>query len=351
MHVFLSAEDSDPFLLDELRRAAPAANHNLVGTGLITSDLDLRPESPLLLAFARQALPGAMEAGATSINAWADRLQEAMISALPADQPWLLHVLPRYGGAGAGANRCRLIVEALRERLQKRRRHLLRRCLAAPEPFTTSTSLVQLVLTSPEQGWRSMAPAPLPQQWRALMSPFPGGHIPPASDKAAPCRAFAKLVEVEQRLGRCIVAGETCVDLGASPGSWSYVALRRGARVTAVDRAPLRDDLMRNRDLRFHQGDAFSFEPDQPVDWLLCDVIAAPERSIGLVTNWVTRRLARRFVVTIKFKGAADYPALDRLKVALPPLCSEFRLSRLCANHNEACVFGEVLITEASSRT
>lgn len=79
--------------------------------------------------------------------------------------------------------------------------------------------------------------------------------------------------------------------------------MQRGARVIAVDRSPLRDDLMRSPRVTFHQGDAFRFVPEAPVDWLLCDVIAAPERSIGLVLEWVRERRCRYFVVTIKFKG------------------------------------------------
>jgi 23S rRNA (cytidine2498-2'-O)-methyltransferase len=78
------------------------------------------------------------------------------------------------------------------------------------------------------------------------------------------------------------------------------------------------------------------------VDWLLCDVIAAPGRSIELLMNWVRQRWARRFVVTVKFKGHADYPVLDRLKQDLPPLCSEILVTRLCANKNEACAAGIV---------
>ena len=45
-------------------------------------------------------------------------------------------------------------------------------------------------------------------------------------------------------------------------------------------------------------------------------------------------------LLPIKFKGQADYAKLDALKHALPPLCEEFFLTRLCANKNEACVAG-----------
>lgn len=341
MHLFLSAEDSATFLLDELRRAHPETVHQSFAADLVATETLAEP-SPPLLAFARQAFPSAIPAAAASINQWADRLVEALVSSLPDETPWMLQVTAHYGAEGAGTNRCRLIQEALRERLQKKRRHRLRRQVAAGEPFGQSTALIQLLLTSPEQGWLAVSAPPLPWHWRTVLSPFPAGHVPIASDKAAPSRAFAKLVEAEQRLGQKIQRGETCVDLGASPGSWSYVALARGARVFAVDRAPLRDDLMKNPALTFKQGDAFAFQPERPVDWLICDVIAAPDRSMGLVVDWAQRRLMKRFVVTIKFKGTEEYAELAHLKQALPPLCAELRLTRLCANRNEVCVFGTV---------
>ena len=107
-------------------------------------------------------------------------------------------------------------------------------------------------------------------------------------------------------------------------------------------KAPLRADLMRDADLKFVRGDAFSFTPDKRVDWLLCDVIAAPERSIELLVNWLKQRWTKRFVVTIKFKGQGDYARLEQLKHALNAQCEDFRLTRLCANKNEACAFGVV---------
>jgi 23S rRNA (cytidine2498-2'-O)-methyltransferase len=99
---------------------------------------------------------------------------------------------------------------------------------------------------------------------------------------------------------------------------------------------------MRHPGVQFQQGDAFKFAPKQPVDWLVCDVIAAPERSIDLVLEWARRRWARQFVVTIKFKGTEDYPQLDRLIGALPEVSDDWRLTRLCANKNEACALGTV---------
>lgn len=346
MHVFLTEPGDEPFLCDELKRTFVGAEAELLAHGLLRTDQVLQSTTPLTLAFARQLLPDAEAVSAASIREWSERLFDAVATRLPEGRPWRLHLAPHYGTGGAGVNRVRFIREAFRESLRKRRRHLLRTLEDAEIPFRESTSLVQLLLTAPDAGFLSVAVAPLPWRLRRSVWPWARGEIPVASDKAAPSRAFAKLVEAELRLGLRIADGETCVDLGACPGSWSYVALNRGARVIAVDRSPLREDLMANPRLTFHQGDAFKFTPAAPVDWLLCDVIAAPERSVELVLDWVRQRRARKFVVTIKFKGHGDYAKLEPLKQSLPSLCEEFFLTRLCANKNETCVFGTVRTAE-----
>ena len=340
MHLLVSTEESEPFLIEELRRSFPHIPVESIFPGLLSSDFALQPEAPPALVFARQLLPDAVEVSAPSIALWSERLFTEVVPRLAESKPWQLQVEPHFGAANAGRNRCRLIREAFRDLLQRKRRHLLRAWQDEAAPFSPEHSLVQLVLVSPERGFLSIARAPGPFQYRRVISPFPKGGIPLAIDKAAPSRAFTKLVEAELRLGRRIAPGESCADLGASPGSWSYVALQRGASVLAVDRAPLRTDLMRHRQLVFRQGDAFNFRPESPVDWLLCDVIAAPERSIGLLLQWLREGWARRFVVTIKFKGKDDYGLLEQLKHALSEQCAEFFLTRLCANKNEACAFG-----------
>jgi len=298
-------------------------------------------------------------------------LVDALARVLPEDQIWSLHVVPfkeqtassRMGARawhsrtragqplpdsddestqGASVNRCRLIREAAIELLQKRRRHLLR-CLRQHEGvFVEDEALVQLVLTLPDQGFLSVAKAPLPFQEQHVVSCFPSGEVPLAVDKQAPSRAFAKLVEAELRLGRRIAARDTCVDLGASPGSWTYVAARRGATVTAVDRSDLRQDLMEQRSVRFERGDAFRFEPAAPVDWLLCDVIASAERSAERLTHWLRRQWCRHFVVTLKVDNQGSSAVLEQLKRELPPLTSELGLLRLCANKKEVCAFGTI---------
>jgi 23S rRNA (cytidine2498-2'-O)-methyltransferase len=340
--------------------------------GLFACDFSLQAEARLpFLVFARQLAPDAQEVGADSIREWASLIVDQVAGVLPDEQTWSLHVVPfkeltettrmgarawhsrtRAGQAlpvsndestqSVGQKRCQLVRQAAVEQLQKRRRHLARHLREYEGVFVEDEALVQLVLLSPERGFLSVAKAPLPFREQHVVSCFPGGEVPVAIDKQAPSRAFAKLVEAELRLGRRIAARDTCVDLGASPGSWSYVALRRGATVTAVDRADLRDDLMQHRNVRFQRGDAFRFEPSGPVDWLLCDVIASAERSAENLLTWLRRKWCRHFVVTLKVDSAGSSDVLARLKRELPGLTSELRLQRLSANKKEVCAFGTI---------
>ncbi|MBW3600473.1 MAG: hypothetical protein KY475_24815, partial [Planctomycetes bacterium] len=317
MHLLLSAHGDDATLLDEIRGAIPdveASSTDGVGSLFRTRQVAmghmLRPKktpdpfppglialdgvpadkgAPSAFAFARQMLPDANALTASSVKAWAKQVCDAVLNSLSDDQPWRMHVFPFYGPsatAGAGERRCRFIRDSVAVMLKEKRRRMLRRLSDATTPFQAEDSFVQLMLASPAEGFLSIVPAPWPHELRRLVWPFPAGEVPVASDKSAPSRAFAKLLEAELRLGRRIAAGETCVDLGAAPGSWSYVAVQRAADVTAIDRSPLREDLMRHPRLRFHRGDAFNFAPEQPVDWLPCDVIAAPQRSIDLLLDW-----------------------------------------------------------------
>lgn len=380
MLLVLCADDSKAELKSELSDAFSGQREVLPGLfACEPQGGEAGAELPRLV-FARQILTDAQELTAPSIRTWAEHIVQAVVGVLPDDEPWSLHVFPfrevadtarvgarewhSRGRAGhargmkpgaaeragtaekprsaesVGQHRCDLIVEAVKELLQKKRRHLLRQLRPEPGRFEPNESVVQLLLASPEHGFLSVAPAPLAHQARYVLSCFPGGRVALATDKRPPSRAFAKLVEAEARMGRRIVARERCVDLGASPGSWTYVAARRGARVIAVDRAELRADLMSDRMVSFQRGDAFQFEPEQPVDWLICDVIAAAERSADLLLRWLERGWCRHFVVTIKLDSETSSAALARLRPALDTLAEEHWLLRLSANKREVCAFG-----------
>jgi 23S rRNA (cytidine2498-2'-O)-methyltransferase len=239
------------------------------------------------------------------------------------------------------ARRVALIEAALLTLLKKKQRRLLRTRVVDPAaPFGRDEQLFEVALCSPEAGYASAVSAPQRRAWRHVLSRFPGGKALPPEDKRPPARAHLKLSEALWHLGRAPAAGESCVDLGSAPGSWAWVALQGGAAVTAVDRSPLRGDLMGHPRLTFARGDAFKFAPEAPVDWLVCDVIAFPERSIALLDRWLSEGWCRRFVVTLKFKGEADYPKVDACKAMLLGHGARFGLRQLYNNKNEVTVYG-----------
>lgn len=237
--------------------------------------------------------------------------------------------------------RCKLIRNELLTNLKERRRKVWRNVTGDDvSDWSADEAILQVVLRSPTEGWISVCLADERQRLRRCLSRFTAGAVTVEEDKAAPSSAHKKLREVELRLARPIRAGETCVDLGGSPGGWSWVALERGANVIALDRSPLRKDLMSNPRVTFSKADAFAHDPSRPVDWLLCDVIAFPQRTLKLLDRWLTHGWCRQFCVTIKFRGREDDAVLEEFKAMLFRHEAEFTLRQLDSNRNEVTAYG-----------
>lgn len=141
-------------------------------------------------------------------------------------------------------------------------------------------------------------------------SPFVNGQVALIEDKEGPpSRAYLKLWEGFTRLGVYPGPGEVCMDLGACPGGWTWVLASLGARVIAVDKAPLDAGVLAMPGVTVRQESAFGLEPakEEPVDWLLSDIICYPARLLGLVNRWRAAGKARNYLCTIKFQGATDH--------------------------------------------
>ena len=144
-------------------------------------------------------------------------------------------------------------------------------------------------------------------------SPFRHGEVEFVEDKnGPPNRAYLKLWEFLTIKGVRPQKGELCLDLGASPGGWTWVLANMGCRVISIDKAPLDPNVLTMPNVEYQSGSAFGIEPRQhePVDWLFSDVICYPERLLNMVKRWMEADKARNYVCTIKFQGETDHNAI-----------------------------------------
>jgi 23S rRNA (cytidine2498-2'-O)-methyltransferase len=151
-------------------------------------------------------------------------------------------------------------------------------------------------------------------------NPFPNGEIRFVEDRTGPpSRAYLKLWEALTLIGLRPGPGEICLDLGSSPGGWTWAAQQMGAHVISVDKAPLAAEIARLPGIEQRHKSAFSLDPRAigPIDWLLSDVVCYPARLLALVERWLAAGTCRRFVCTVKFQGKTDHETARRL-AAIP---------------------------------
>jgi 23S rRNA (cytidine2498-2'-O)-methyltransferase len=151
-------------------------------------------------------------------------------------------------------------------------------------------------------------------------SPFPNGEIQFVEDRAGPpSRAYLKLWEALTLIGRRPGPGEVCLDLGSSPGGWSWALQRMGARVISIDKAPLAPEIACLPGIEHGQQSAFALDPQTvgPVNWLFSDIVCYPARLLSLVERWLAAGTCRNFVCTIKFQGPTDHATARRF-AAIP---------------------------------
>lgn len=173
--------------------------------------------------------------------------------------------------------------------------------------------------TAPLGSWTLLRPDLMLAAARCS-SAVPHGDMLFEEDRtSAPSRAYLKLWEALTVAGIMPRPGETCLDLGASPGGWTWVIASLGAIVASIDKAPLAPAVATMPGVTQRPGSAFALDPaaEPAVDWLFSDVICYPERLLALVERWLAAGKARRFVCTLKFQGETDFITMARFR-AIP---------------------------------
>jgi len=286
----------------------------------------------ILPAFARQFLPNAQILEAQSIKQSA----QSILELVPKEGSWKIHFCDAASlGDFEVTGRSKLIETALLELLKKKDRFGLKRMVEAGQK---SQALIQHFSLTAGLSAISVTDSFYPNGF--VVEGGIGGRVFIEEDKAPPARSYRKLKEALVLTGLEIKRKETVVDLGSSPGSWAWVCLENGAGVIAVDRTELDSTLMENNSLKFIKGDAFTFKPEKPVDWLVSDIIAGPYRITKLLEEWVKEKRMKKFCVTLKFKGEERRDFIGEVRAVLKD--TKYLIRHLENNKNEVTAIGLV---------
>lgn len=182
-------------------------------------------------------------------------------------------------------------------------------------------------------------------------SPWPMGIPRLRFPKGAPSRSTLKLDEAFgfflKAPDEALLPGMQAVDLGASPGGWTYQLVRRHLRVVAIDNGPMDAALMDSGLVTHLRVDGFRYQPDQPVDWLVCDMVEKPSRIARLVGEWLARGGCRYAIFNLKlpmkkrYEACLEAQAILNSQLAGSPYHYRLRFRQLYHDRAEVTGFAE----------
>jgi 23S rRNA (cytidine2498-2'-O)-methyltransferase len=138
--------------------------------------------------------------------------------------------------------------------------------------------------------------------------------------KSAPSRSTLKLDEAinwfftREQQNSWFKPGMHAVDLGAAPGGWSWQLVNRGLLVTAVDNGPMDKTLMSTGMVEHLRSDAFTYAPDNQIDWLVCDMAERPLHVSRLIARWFIHRNCKAAIFNLKLPMKKRYPSVLECK-------------------------------------
>lgn len=147
-------------------------------------------------------------------------------------------------------------------------------------------------------------------------STYPAGWHEFEEDKDfPPNRAYLKLWEVFTLHDIKISNEDEAIEIGASPGGWSWVLSQKCKKVHTFDRADLAPQVKKIKNIEHRIGDAFKVDPKQYKNctWFFSDLICSPEKILETIQFWLDHSPVKNFVCTVKFKGECNFEVIDKL--------------------------------------
>lgn len=132
-----------------------------------------------------------------------------------------------------------------------------------------------------------------------------------------PSRAYLKLWEILMRIPQWPQLDDVVLDLGSSPGGWSWVLANFSKNVVSIDKAKLAPTIAKHPHVKFIQESIFAIDPKQwlHAHWIFCDVICYPDKILELILNWLKLGYKGNLIFTIKFQGETDFKVIQDLQV------------------------------------
>lgn len=150
----------------------------------------------------------------------------------------------------------------------------------------------------------------------------------------APSRSTLKLEEAfhvfipYEEWDERLKGGMNAVDLGASPGGWTYQLVKRSMMVSAVDNGPMDKLLMESGQVKHYQEDGFKFRPKKnSIYWLVCDMVEKPTKVTALMVDWLVNGLCRETIFNLKLPMKKRYEEVKQNMLFLEQQLKEHRVN------------------------
>ena len=148
----------------------------------------------------------------------------------------------------------------------------------------------------------------------------PMGIVRLRMPSAAPSRSTLKLAEAmieffdDAERAKRFAPGMTAVDLGASPGGWTWQLVQRQMFITAVDNGAIDARLLDSGQVKHRRDDGFHYRPPEPVDWMVCDMVESPSRIARLAAKWIAEGWCTATIFNLKLPMKKRWEELQRCR-------------------------------------
>ena len=172
------------------------------------------------------------------------------------------------------------------------------------------------------------------------LSPWPGGQM--AITECVPNRAGYKLLESMASFDIKSRPGSRVLDLGAAPGAWSTLLLRRGLRVTAVAPTSLYPWLMHDPAMTFEpkRAEVYLNECSENFDLIVNDMRLDAQDSARMMVDYAPHlRHGGSAIMTLKLRRKNRRRVMDHAFRLLRRAYKIIHVRQLVSNQREVTLF------------